>query len=103
MKTYQLEEWKQEGRERFGDDHRQWQFVCPSCKTSQTIQDLIDAGVDESEVEGYMAFSCIGRFSESKGCKWTLGGLFQIHEAQVETESCMRPVFVFAEPSEVVA
>ena len=63
------------------------QFVCPRCHTVQCADDFIKAGVGESfsEVEPYLAFSCIGRWDESKGCDWTLGGLFQIHELVVTT------------------
>lgn len=78
------EEWfqkiKDEGVE-FGDV----KFVCPSCGTEQSMNDLIEAGVDPDKATNYVAFSCIGRFDESKGCNWTLGGLFQIHEVEVET------------------
>ena len=67
----------------------QYQFICPSCKTVQTAQDLIDAGAGESfnEVEKYLAFSCVGRFTKDKGCDWTLGGLFPIHKFEVILEN----------------
>lgn len=66
----------------------QVKFVCPVCKTVQCGQDLIDAGVGNNfdEIEKYLAFSCIGRFDSSKGCDWTLGGLFQLHELTVTTD-----------------
>lgn len=62
-------------------------FKCPRCGTLQCAQDLIDAGAgsDIDEVEKYLAFSCVGRWSDSKGCDWTLGGLFQIHTLEVVT------------------
>lgn len=60
-------------------------FKCPRCGTLQCAQDLIDAGVGQNmaEVEKYLAFSCIGRFTKAKGCDWSLGGLFQIHKYEV--------------------
>lgn len=63
-------------------------FKCPRCGTLQSGQDLIDAGAgrDFDEVEKYVGFSCVGRFDPSKGCDWTLGGLFQLHELVVITE-----------------
>ena len=62
-------------------------FECPRCKTKQSAQDLIDAGAGKTldEVEKYLGFSCVGRWDESKGCDWTLGGLFQFHELEVVT------------------
>ena len=62
-------------------------FICPRCKTHQSARDLINAGAgkDIDEVEKYLAFSCVGRFDKTKGCDWTLGGLFQIHTLEVVT------------------
>lgn len=63
-------------------------FRCPRCKTLQSANDLINAGAGKNldEVEKYLAFSCVGRFgNHQKGCNWTLGGLFQIHDLEVIT------------------
>ena len=62
-------------------------FRCPKCNTLQSANDLIKAGAGENfgEVEEYLAFSCVGRFNSEKGCDWTLGGLFKIHELEVVT------------------
>ena len=62
-------------------------FKCPRCGRLQSAQDLIDAGAgkDLDDVEGYLAYSCVGRWDASKGCDWTLGGLFAIHELEVLT------------------
>lgn len=62
-------------------------FECPRCKTLQSAEDLINAGAGKTleDVESYLGFSCVGRFDENKGCDWTLGGLFQIHELEVIT------------------
>ena len=67
--------------------------------TVQSGQDLIDAGAGEDfeEVQKYLAFSCVGRWTgagsalrketeEGKGCDWTLGGLFQLHDFVVIDE-----------------
>ena len=72
-------------------------FRCPMCKTVQTSTDLIKAGAGATvdEVQVFLGFSCVGRFtgagSPSKatpgqGCDWTLGGLFRMHELEVITE-----------------
>lgn len=71
---------------------------CPICGTVQSAHDLIAAGAgkDFEEVEKYLGFSCVGRFTNEgphekgtppgKGCNWTLGGLFRIHKLEVVTE-----------------
>ena len=61
------------------------EFTCPHFKTVQTGNDLVKAGAgkDFNEVQGYIGFSCIGRFDETKGCNWTLGGLFGIHKLEI--------------------
>ncbi|MGB1270436.1 MAG: VVA0879 family protein [Endozoicomonas sp.] len=98
MKTYSIEEWKKKGGDRFGKDWKKWKFICPNCKTIQCTQEIIDTGINEDEAQGYLGFSCIGRFDDSKGCDWTLGGLFLIHDAEILIEGGPpRPVFEFAE------
>jgi len=77
--------------------HEYAMFVCPMCKTVQCAKDLIAAGAGKTfdEVERYLGYSCVGRFTDAgphdkgtppgKGCNWTLGGLFQIHDLEVVT------------------
>ncbi len=62
-------------------------FQCPRCKLLQSANDLIKAGAGKNmgEVEKYLGFSCVGRWDDSKGCDWTLGGLFQLHKLEVVT------------------
>lgn len=87
MKTMTLDEFhnamKNQGKKRIEDVT----FRCPHCRTLQSGQDLIDAGAGKTmdEIEKYLAFSCVGRFTKEKGCDWTLGGLFKIHELEVIT------------------
>ena len=93
-----IEEWKAEAVKRFGEDSKNWKFVCPMCKTEQTPKDLIDTGMTEDEMQGYIGFSCIGRFNNKlTGCDWTLGGLFQIHTVEINTGDGIRKIFDFAE------
>lgn len=99
MKTMTRAEWLEEGEKRFGPDVRKWLFVCPSCGTAQSAEDFYAAGFErgKGEVNKYLGFSCIGRFSKDKGCDWTLGGLFHIHTLEViddEGEKHMRFDFV---------
>ena len=87
MKTMTLEEFQKALKSQGRDRIEEVTFRCPNCKTLQSAQDLVDAGAGKSmsEVEDYLAFSCVGRWSKEKGCDWTLGGLFQMHELEVIT------------------
>lgn len=71
-------------------------FKCPMCGTLQNARDLIAAGAGKcfEEVEPYLAFSCVGRWTgagtprkepDGKPCDWTLGGLFPLHRLVVVT------------------
>lgn len=82
-----VDEWNSEGVRRFGKRARDWQFVCPHCQTIQSAQDYMDAGLDKETILGVLAYSCVGRFTRSKGCDWTLGGLFQIHTLEIVDEA----------------
>lgn len=81
MKNYTYQEWMDEAKQRFGDDFRQWKFICPACGHIQSVQDFIDLGLDPND-----AFKeCIGRHngnmkpankSNGNGCDWCSYGLF---------------------------
>jgi len=60
-------------------------YMCPKCGTLQSFNDLRNTGAfrKTEDILKVLAFSCIGRWDKSKGCDWTLGGLFQIHELEV--------------------
>ena len=87
-------------------------FVCPCCKTVQSATNLIAAraGSSMDEVEKYLGFSCVGRFTGAKSprkepdgnpCNWTLGGLFALHELEVVTEDGKHhPRFELATPEQ---
>jgi hypothetical protein len=88
---------------------------CPICGTVQSAYDLIKAGAGNSfdEVEKYLGFSCVGRFtnagpykkgkSDVVGCDWTLGGLFQLHKLAVIVEGKEHPRFEPVLPNEAKA
>ena len=86
MQTMTLEEFRSALKAQ-GVPIEQVKLICPKCKTAQSANDLIAAGAGRSfdDVEKYLGFSCVGRFDETKGCDWTLGGLFSIHELEVVT------------------
>ena len=95
METISLDEFEQKLKDNF-NSLSEAEFICPSCKTVQTPQDLIDngAGKDLDEVNGFIGFSCVGRFNNKKtGCDWTLGGFFQIHELEITSQGKNRPCF----------
>ena len=86
---------------------------CPMCGTIQSPNDLVAAGAgkDFEEVEKYIGFSCVGRWTHQKpppkekgnqdGCNWTLGGLFSCHNLVVVTEDGKEhPRFEAATPEE---
>jgi hypothetical protein len=111
------QEFLTEAKARFGDDPRNWKFICPMCGTVQSVGQLadavIEAGGTKDDVHRYVGFSCIGRFTGQgdagiaaknlgekwdKGCNWTLGGLFQLHTLEVVMEDGRhRPTFNLAE------
>lgn len=88
-------------------------FKCVMCGTIQSAQSLINAGAGKTldEVEKYIAFSCVGRWTNAgpqtrgtapgKGCDWTLGGLFRIHKVEVVyPDGSGRACFELATPEE---
>jgi len=96
MKMISFKEWEEQGEKLFGENKRDWKFVCPMCNTAQSFNDLLQAGISEDDAQGYVAYSCIGRFNnKEKGCNWTLGGLFSIHKLEVVNEEGTRPMFEF--------
>lgn len=90
MDVITLEDFKAKAIELFGKDPIKWKFKCPRCGESQSAEDFLDAGLDKNDVEKYIGFSCIGRFidvAEEKGCDWTLGGLFQMHDIEISDDN----------------
>lgn len=82
-------------------------FVCPMCGTHQSARDLIEAGAGATfdEVEKYLGFSCVGRFTDAgsprkepdgRPCNWTLGGFFRLHKLEVLHEGEAHPHFEVA-------
>lgn len=88
------EDWLVLGEKLYGKDHKQWKFKCVRCGHVQTARDFKDIKVDPN---GVVFFSCLGRWKKGIGCDWTLGGLFRIHEREVQHEEGSSPVFLFAD------
>lgn len=97
MQTMTLDEFKVALIAQGVPSHEHFAFKCPMCGTVQSAKSLIAAGAgkDFDSVEKYLAFSCVGRFTDAgpkktgeqpgRGCDWTLGGLLHIHELEVIT------------------
>lgn len=112
MKTMTLQEWL-DALKAQGVPKEHMAMKCPCCGTIQSAADLIkaDAGTSFDDVQGFLGFSCIGRFTGAgqhkkgepagRGCNWTLGGLFHLHELEVITEDGEHhPRFELASPEE---
>lgn len=105
--TMTHEAWLEEGARRFGPDHYDWRFVCPSCGHVASVREWREAGASSGEV----AFSCIGRrlgadgsntFKHAGGpCDYTSGGLICIAPLRVVIDPIDEPkgmpVFAFAD------
>jgi hypothetical protein len=90
---------------------------CPMCRTVQSLRSLIaaGAGATSDDVERFIGFSCVGRFTgagsppasgdaDGKGCNWTLGGLFKTHKlVVVDEDGKEHPYFEPATPDEAQA
>ena len=112
MRTITLAQFHAEMKAQGVDRIEDVAFVCPRCKTIQSAADLIAAGAGTSmdEVEKYLGFSCVGRFTDAKSprkkpdgspCDWTLGGFFSLHELEVVTEDGKHhPRFELATPEQ---
>ncbi len=128
MRRITIEEFHAELKNQNVNSREDIAFRCPMCRTVQSARDLIAAGAGKTfdDVERYLAFSCVGRFTgagphkraprhsngkrsqkttkispDRSGCNWTLGGLFQIHELEVTDENGkFHPRFEVATPEE---
>lgn len=112
MRTVTLEEFRAEIKAQGLPEREDFAFKCPRCGTVQSARDLIAAGAGEDfeAVEKYMGFSCVGRWTgagsprkepDGKPCNWTLGGLFQFHDLEVDDgEGGTHPMFEPATPEE---
>lgn len=116
MKTMTLNEFHAAIKAQNAGSREHIAFKCPVCATIQSGDDLIAAAAGKTfdEVEKYVGFSCVGRFTNAgphkkgtppgKGCDWTLGGLFQFHSLEVETpDGKKHPRFELATADEALA
>lgn len=112
MKKLTIAEFQSELRAQGVARRKDLAVVCPICKTVQSTQSLINAGArDEDHAKRLIGFSCVGRLTGAgpvkrgdlpgKGCDWTLGGLFQLHELEVvDLDRRANPMFMPATPEQ---
>lgn len=110
-----LDEYHSELRDQAVSGHENLAFVCPMCGTVQSARDLISAGAGKTfdDVERYLGFSCVGRWTGARSprakpdgepCNWTLGGLFTLHKLEVVTpDGETHPRFEPATPEQAQA
>ena len=107
-KVYEsAEEWRAEGKRRFGNDIMKWKFVCPMCGHVAAVEDFKAAGVQDPANCAYQ--ECIGRYTgagspskknQGKGCDWAAYGFFGIPKGGafiITGEDSGAQVFEFAE------
>lgn len=115
MQTMTLEEFHTALRAQGCSSVKHAAFKCPMCGTVQSATSLINAGAgkDFDDVERFLGFSCVGRWTgageprnkpDGKPCNWTLGGFLQLHKLVVITPDGERhPRFEIALPDEAKA
>lgn len=101
-RTIPLSEFLAEASSRFGNDPNEWRFECVRCGGTQSAKEFMDLGLSEEDASKTAHYSCIGRIDSSRGCDWSLGGLFSIHTLEVERpDGDVVPCFELAPPPEV--
>lgn len=103
--------------------NKHFAFKCVICGTVQSMASLKRAGCPDEKLESQIGFSCEGRWSNAgawprderkrdarradnnkRGCDWTLGGLFRLHETEVLNEDGKpQPIFHIASADEAHA
>ena len=98
MKKLHHEEWIDKAIELFGKDSKEWKFVCPSCGHKQSVKSVVqnNPSLNPEDVENWIHYNCEGRINEGEGCNWTLGGLFKIHELEIDYFGKIIQSFEFA-------
>lgn len=107
----QRSEWMEEGKKLFGEEMKNWVFVCPICETKMSMLDYQKSGAPQ----GAIAMSCIGRYTKNtqeafsktkvvkgKPCNYTSGGLFDFNPIEVMVDGELIKVFDFYRKKEVI-
>lgn len=103
---------------RFGDDHKAWAFICPSCgdiAAAQDFKNALDADGRDDNPFQHLGQVCIGRLLGAlkkdqpkggyagRGCDWAAFGLFHGPEFVIMPDGRETPSFAIAPAPEVVA
>lgn len=103
-----FEKWVMRGNQLYGRDRTKWEFRCYMCGHIQSIAKTIAALKEAERCTGkkhpaprdlahMIFFSCEGRWNDTVGCDWTLGGLFSGSSTLVQkNQGPSLPVFEFA-------
>lgn len=94
-------------RARFGDDKRNWAFICPACGDVATLGDIQDALFAAHRDENHLLYvgrQCIGRILgalekgnyDGRGCDWAAFGLFRGPEFVIKPDGREMPSFAIA-------
>jgi hypothetical protein len=108
IRNISIEEFHAQLRDQGVSGKQHLAFRCPMCATVQSAASLIKAGAGENfeQVERFLGFSCVGRFTragsprkapDGQPSNWTLGGLFRLHKLEViDTDGKAYPRFEIA-------
>ena len=95
MRTYvTVQEWQNEGEERFGIDMKEWKFKCPSCGRVNTAKEFIDKCNDWHNT---MCQECIGNYVKGEGCNYKAYGFLPMTCDTVIYNGKKMRAFPFAE------
>lgn len=99
-KIYTSEEWKAEGKRRFGPDWLKWKFVCPCCGNVAAIEEF-HAFRDQGATPNSALGECIGRYMGKKygekPCDYAGYGLIRLGPTHVRYDDTILECFAFAE------
>lgn len=119
MKSITHDQFKALLNEQGVSSREHWAFICPACKTVQSMALLARNGVPADKLDTQIGFSCVGRWNGAGapdfkgarpakgklGCNWTLGGLLRIHQLEVSDprNDNVHPCFELASPEQAQA
>lgn len=115
VRTIPVEQFHAELKAQGVGSREHFAFKCPMCGTVQSGHDLIIAGAGKTfaDVERFLGFSCVGRWTNAgphktgdppgRGCDWTLGGPTSNHKLVVRLSGKEHPLFEPATPEEAQA
>jgi len=94
-----LEEWKQYGKDHYGDDMDEWKYQCPRCGNTQSISGVMDRhpDLDKQDVKRSIFRNCEKRLADTEGCDWKLGMIDSWHGVVIEDDDDEHKAFAFAD------